>query len=135
ARNADREVIAQQLELRTRERLAQLDAAQRIVALYRDRVVPLDELSFESALTSYIAGKVPFITVLDAVDTLYSDRNVLLQRTAEAAKWRVAIDEASLDPTPLTGATSMPSSARPSTTPSMTAAPSSNTNGASTSMR
>ncbi len=133
ARTADRDTIAQQLELRTRERLAQLDAAQRTVALYTDKIIPLDELSLESALASYTSGKVPFITVLEALDALYSDGTILLQRTAEAAKWRVAIDEASLEPTPLTGATTMPSSARTTQTTS-TSAPSAGTT-AMTSMR
>ncbi|HSP15651.1 MAG TPA: TolC family protein [Thermoanaerobaculia bacterium] len=133
ARNAERDVVAQQLELRTRERLAQLEAAQRIVTLYSEKVIPLDELSFESARASYTAGKVPFITVLEALDSLYGDRTILLQRTAEAAKWRVAIDEASLEPTPLTGATSMPSSARPTATQT-TPVPSAGTT-AMTSMR
>jgi outer membrane protein, heavy metal efflux system len=118
ARTAEHEIVAQQLELRTRERLAQLDAAQRIVTLYTEKVIPLDELSLESALASYTSGKVPFITVLEALDALYGDRTILLQRTAEVAKWRVAIDEASLEPTPTTGSSTMPSSSRPSMTPS-----------------
>ena len=103
ARKADADTVAQQLELRTRERLAQLNAAQSIVALYRGKIVPLDELALESALASYTSGKAPFLTVLDALDTLYTDRTTLVQRTAEAAKWRVAIDEASLDPTVMNG--------------------------------
>jgi outer membrane protein TolC len=70
-----------------------------VARLYGDKVVPLDELSYESALASYRAGKVPFITVFDAVNTLYSDRASYLGRLAEAAKWRVAIDEAALQPT------------------------------------
>jgi len=37
---------------------------------------------------------VPFVTVFEAVNVLYSDRASYLGRLAEAAKWRVAIDEA-----------------------------------------
>ena len=95
-RSAEHEGVARDLELRTRERAAQLDAALRIAALYRDKVLPLDDVSLESALASYQAGKVPFITVLDALNTVYTDRTTYAGRLAESAKWRVAIDEASL---------------------------------------
>ena len=91
---AQTDVVGRELELRTRERIAQLESANDIATLYRDKIVLLDQLSFESALTSYQSGKVPFITVFDAVNSLYSDRASYLGRLAEAAKWRVAIDEA-----------------------------------------
>lgn len=93
ARTSESDALGRELELRTRERVAQLDAALRIAALYREKVIPLDELSYESALASYQAGKVPFITVFEAVNSLYTDRASYLGRLAEAAKWRVAIDE------------------------------------------
>jgi outer membrane protein TolC len=91
---AQADVVVRELELRTRQRIAQLDAANDVAALYREKVVPLDQLSLESALASYRANKVPFVTVLDAVNVLYADRASYLERLAEAAKWRVAIDEA-----------------------------------------
>lgn len=91
---AQADVVNRELEQRTRERIAQLESANDVAALYREHVIPLGELSFESALASYQAGKVPFITVFDAVNSLYSDRATWLGRLAEAAKLRVAIDEA-----------------------------------------
>ena len=103
---AQTDVVGRELELRTRERIAQLESANVVAVLYREKVVPLDELSYESALVSYQAGKVPFITVFDAVNSLYSDRANYLGRLAEAAKWRVAIDEGALQPTSMTGAPS-----------------------------
>lgn len=106
---AQTDVVGRELELRTRERIAQLESANDVATLYHEKVVPLDELSYESALASYQAGKVPFITVFDAVSSLYSDRASYLGRLAEAAKWRVAIDEAALQPTAMGGAPSMPS--------------------------
>ena len=106
---AQTDVISLELELRTRERIAQLQTANEVAVLYRDTIVLLDQLSYESALASYQAGKVPFITVFDAVNVLYSDRASYLGRLAEAAKWRVAIDEAALQPTAMGSAPSMPS--------------------------
>jgi outer membrane protein TolC len=106
-RSAESDAVVRELELRTRERAAQLDAVLRIATLYRDRVLPLDDVSLESALASYQAGKVPFITVLDALNTLYSDRAIYAVRLAESAKWRVAIDEASLQPTAMSSGPAM----------------------------
>jgi outer membrane protein TolC len=107
---AQTDVVGLELELRTRERIAQLQTANEVATLYREKIVPLDQLSYESALASYSAGKVPFITVFEAVNALYGDRATYLGRLAEAAKWRVAIDEASLQPTSMSGAPSMSSS-------------------------
>lgn len=101
---AQTDVVGRELELRTRERIARLESANEIAALYHDKIVPLDQLSYESALASYQAGKVPFVTVFEAVNVLYGDRASYLGRLAEAAKWRVAIDEAALQPTAMGGA-------------------------------
>ena len=122
---AQTDVVGRELELRTRERIAQLESANEVATLYREKVVPLDELSYESALASYQAGKVPFITVFDAVNSLYSDRASYLGRLAEAAKWRVAIDEAALQPTSMGGAASMPSGGGTSTSGASGQAPAS----------
>ncbi len=88
--------VDQELELRTRERVEQLRATLRVARLYREGVLPVDELSLEAALTSYRTGRVPFVTVLDALSTLYADRANYLARLADAEKWRVAIDEVDL---------------------------------------
>ncbi len=106
---AQTDVVGRELEVRTRERIAQLESANDVAELYREKIVPLDQLSYESALTSYQSGKVPFITVFEAVNALYADRASYLGRLAEATKWRVAIDEAALQPTAMSGAPSTPS--------------------------
>lgn len=135
ARTAEHDRVARELELRTRERLAQLEATNRVAALYHDKIVPLDELSLESALASYTAGKVPFITVLDALNALYGDRAAYLARLDEAAKWRVAVDEASLDPTAMAAGPSMPSAGTSMTAGAPRPAEAGAPSGAMTSMR
>jgi outer membrane protein, heavy metal efflux system len=87
---------ALELEFRTRERMENLAAAIKVARLYRDGVLPVDQLSLESAIASYRTGKLPFVTVLEALNTLYADRALLLTRLAESEKWRVSIDEADL---------------------------------------
>src|SRR5688500_12933641 len=88
-----------QLRLRTQERLAQLDAARTITALYREGIVPQDRMSVEAAIASYQAGRVPFITVLEALTTLYGDRVALVALLAGQSRIRVSLDEASLEAT------------------------------------
>ncbi len=87
---------ALELEFRTRERFQNLDAALRVARLYREGVIPTDQLSLESAIAAYRTGKVPFVTVLEALNTLYGDRALYLARLADVEKWRVAIDEGDL---------------------------------------
>ncbi|HEY2946215.1 MAG TPA: TolC family protein, partial [Vicinamibacteria bacterium] len=88
-----------QLRLRTEERLAQLEATQKITTLYREGVVPQDRMSVEAAIASYQAGRVPFITVLEALTTLYGDRSTLVRLLAGQSRIRSSLDEASLEAT------------------------------------
>jgi outer membrane protein TolC len=87
-----------QLRLRTQERLAQLEGAQKITTLYREGIVPQDRMSVEAAVASYQAGRVPFVTVLEALTTLYGDRVTLVRLLAGQSRIRASLDEASLDP-------------------------------------
>jgi outer membrane protein TolC len=90
--------VGLELEFRTRERFETLSAALKVAKLYREGVLPVDQLSLESAVASYRTGKVPFVTVLEALNTLYADRAIYLTRLAESERWRVSIDEADLQP-------------------------------------
>jgi cobalt-zinc-cadmium efflux system outer membrane protein len=98
-----------ELEFRTRERFENLTAVLKVARLYDEGVLPVDQLSLESAIASYRTGKVPFVTVLEALNTLYSDRSIYRTRLAEAEKLRVAIDEADLQAS--VGMSSVPSAA------------------------
>jgi outer membrane protein TolC len=107
--------IELQLRFRTHERLAQLEAARRIAVLYGDGIVPQDRMSVEAAIASYRAGRIPFVTVLEAVATLYADRATHVRVLAASQQARAALDEASLESTSL-----MPDSG---VKPSMSSAP------------
>lgn len=115
AAGANVEAIARDVAIRTRERAAALAAATRTAILYEEKLLPLDELSMESALSGYQAGKLPFVTVLDALHVLHDDRVAHTAHIADAAKLRVAIDEASV-------AASAPALSAPSNSPSAAAA-------------
>lgn len=87
------------LRFRTQERLAQLDAALKTIALYGDGIVPQDRMSVEAAIASYQAGRVPFVAVLEALTTLYLDRSTLLRLLAGSTRIRASVEEASLEAT------------------------------------
>ncbi|HYT31018.1 MAG TPA: TolC family protein, partial [Thermoanaerobaculia bacterium] len=122
----------QELEFRTRERFENLTAVLKIARLYSEGVLPVDQLSLESAVASYRTGKVPFVTVLDALNTLYADRGLYLTRLAESEKWRVSIDEADLQAGAGTG---MASAARTATPAGMGSTSTAASMGSSSSMR
>ena len=99
---------ALELEFRTRERYQNLNAALRVARLYREGVVPTDQISLESAIASYRTGRVPFVTVLEALNTLYADRSIYVTRLSDSEKWRVALDEADLGATTAMTAVAVP---------------------------
>jgi outer membrane protein TolC len=71
-------------------------------------------MSVEAALANYQTGRVPFVTVLEALTTLYGDRWTLARLLADHARLAASLDEASLEanaematvggPTPALGA-------------------------------
>jgi outer membrane protein TolC len=88
-----------QIRYRTQERLIQLKTTERMAKLYQEGIVPQDQMSVEAALANYQAGKVPFITVLEALMTLYNDRARQLRLVANHEVLLASLEEASLDAT------------------------------------
>ncbi len=99
------------LRFRTEERLAQLNAAERIAVLYAGGVILQDRLSVDAALSSYQTGQTPFVSVLETLTTLYNDLATHLQILANYEKIRASLEEASLEATSSLsmGAGAMPS--------------------------
>jgi outer membrane protein TolC len=87
------------LRFRTEQRLAQLEAAERIAILYAGGVIPQDRVSVDASMASYQTGQTPFVTVLETLTTLYSDLALHLQILANYEKIRASLEEASLEET------------------------------------
>jgi outer membrane protein TolC len=98
-RGAERRVqaLGLQLRYRTQERLARLEATERMAVLYEKGIIPQDRMSVEAAVASYQAGKVPFVAVLEAMTTLYGDRATLVRLLGRHARTRADLEEASLE--------------------------------------
>lgn len=108
------------LRARTEERLALLAQLAEEARLDREALLVQDRLAVEAALASYSAGAVPFITVLEALSTEFSDRRAALARLAAFRVGEADLRERSLDGTPMAAA-SAPLSA-PAPTAAMSAA-------------
>ena len=91
------ESLALQLAYRTRERYTRAKSIEQLVALYDGGIVPQDEMTVEASLTSYQTGKVPFVSVLEAMTALYADRWARAGLVADHARLRASLREASLD--------------------------------------
>ena len=63
-----------QLAFKTRERHTRAKSLEKLVALYDGGILPQDDMTVEAFLTSYQTGKVPFVSVLEAMTALYADR-------------------------------------------------------------
>jgi cobalt-zinc-cadmium efflux system outer membrane protein len=93
------EAVRAQIRFRTREREAQLRAAERMATIYADGLIPQARLAYEASIANYETGKVPFLTVLEALSTLYRDRIDHLRLLAAHERTLASLAEASLEAT------------------------------------
>ena len=91
------ESVGLQLAYKTRERFTRAKALEKLVALYDGGIIPQDQMTVEATLTSYQTGKVPFVSVLEAMTALYADRWARAGLVADHARLRASLREASLD--------------------------------------
>ena len=57
-------------------------------------------MTVEAALANYQSAKVPFVSVLEAMTSLYADRWTRVGLVGDHARLRASLAEASLDATP-----------------------------------
>jgi len=105
------ESMGLQLAYRTRERFTRAKALEKLVALYDGGIIPQDQMTVESSLTNYQTGKVPFVSVLEAMTALYADRWARAGLVADHARLRASLREASLDGGPELSQASAPAAA------------------------
>ena len=91
------ESMGLQLAYKTRERFTRAKSLEKLVALYDGGIIPQDQMTVEATLTSYQTGKVPFVSVLEAMTALYADRWTRAGFLADHARLRASLREASLD--------------------------------------
>jgi len=92
---------------RVQERAAQMDAALGVIRLYRSGLLVQSETSFRATLSQYEVGKVPFLSVLEALNGWIADQSGLLQAQARAQAIHIAHRELNLGSAPPIGATAL----------------------------
>ena len=71
-------------------------------------------MTVEAAIANYQSGRVPFVSVLEAMTSLYADRWTRESLVADHARLRASINEASLDASPeMTTVAAMTEAVRP----------------------
>ena len=91
------EAVRLTLRLRTEERMARLDATERIASIYRDTLIPQRRLATDSALATYSAGVGSQVTVLATLNAVVADRAEYVRVLIRHALGRVALEEAALE--------------------------------------
>jgi outer membrane protein TolC len=95
----EQEALALRLAYQTQERFLRAQSAEQLIALYDRSVIVQDELTLQSTIANYQTDKVPFVSILEAVTTLYADRWARTTLLADHARLRVSLDEAALEQT------------------------------------
>lgn len=88
------------LRQRIQERTSDLDAALQVLRLYRAGLLIQSESTFRASLSQYVVGRLPFLSVLEALNGWVSDQSGLIQAQAQAQAIRIALLELNLGPTP-----------------------------------
>jgi outer membrane protein, heavy metal efflux system len=88
------------LEQRLQERTGELEAALQVLSLYRSGLLVQSEGAFRATLAQYVAGKAPFLSVLETLTGWVADQSGMLQAQAQAQAVRIALDELNLNATP-----------------------------------
>jgi len=100
AAGARREALRQDLELRTRERLRTWSLAERQVRLFEEGLLPQGELSIQSLMGQYEAGRTGFPSVLEALNARLRDRQAHLEILVQLHRLALAQHRLNLDAAP-----------------------------------
>jgi len=89
--------LRREIRARVEERLVVLQQLSDESRLDVEGVLAQDRLAVDSALSSYRAGTAPFVTVLEALGTLFTDRRAAVSRLAGFIRVEADLNELSLE--------------------------------------
>jgi outer membrane protein, heavy metal efflux system len=111
--------LRRQIEALTEERLIRIDSLAAEAKLDAEGILVQDRLSVDAALASYRTGAVPFVTVLEALGTYFSDRRAAASRLASLIRAEADLYEFSVDQIPPAPSAFATASASPTVSPRM----------------
>ena len=89
--------LKRQIHALTEERLIRIDSLAAESKLDAEGVLVQDRLSVDAALASYRTGSVPFVTVLEAIGTYFSDHRAAVSRLASLIRAQADLYEFAVD--------------------------------------
>ena len=104
-RRAELARLADQVGLQVQEAVEQVREADDVAALYETKAIPAAEASVKAAQTGYVAGTVPFLTLVEAQRSLIGLKERYYEAVAEGARRRAALFRAVGAPTTYEGRT------------------------------
>lgn len=99
-KGVDAEALQMWREVEARVRLLHTTAQHLVetIDLYQSRIIPASEDAFQSALSGYVASKVPYTNLLMFATAIYRDRVALNQAGNDLARTLAEIDRYTVDP-------------------------------------
>lgn len=89
----DLQATRQELVMRVRDALAQVERAVELIRLLREAIIPQAQLALESARSGYAVGRVDFLTLLSNLLTLQENELELQMEIAEHEMGRARLEE------------------------------------------
>jgi outer membrane protein TolC len=89
----DLQATRQELVMRVRDEVAQIERAEKLIALLKGAIIPQVQLTLDSARSGYSVGRVDFLMLLDSLFTLQENELELRMEIAEHEKARARLEE------------------------------------------
>jgi outer membrane protein TolC len=91
-RKAEHKKLEDQINFQVQEAYEQLKESTQIMELFKKTTLPATEANVREAQTSYISGKIPFLTLVAAQKEMYLARDRFYQAQAEAFRRKATLD-------------------------------------------
>lgn len=89
---SDLEAVRQELTMQVRDEVAQVERAERLIALLEGAIVPQVQLTLASARSAYAVGRVDFLTLLNSLYALQENELELVTEITEHEKARARLE-------------------------------------------
>jgi outer membrane protein TolC len=89
---SDLEAVRQELTMQVRDEVAQVERAERLIALLEGALVPQVQLTLASARSAYAVGRVDFLTLLNSLYALQENELELVTEITEHEKARARLE-------------------------------------------
>jgi outer membrane protein, heavy metal efflux system len=93
-RRAELSRLTDQVNLQVQEAYEMLRESEKVIQLYDKKILPAAEANIKEAQSSYVNGKIPFISLIDAQRSLIGLKDRYYEVLAEAVRRRAALERA-----------------------------------------